>query len=281
MRFAIRCATLAFAITILNAPLCPAQADADTDLLKFEVASIKPTGPNRGSFQFFFLPGGKLRATGVTVSMLIVEAYDVRPFQISGPKWLTQDTFSILATPPDPARASKPILDFYLNAKAKEEDQHRARLQSLLADRFQLKVHRETREQQVYALVIAKGGAKVKAAQPGGALPPGFVMRRGQITGTSIALSYLVKALAGMLDRAVVNETGLDADYDFKLDWNPDAEAPPSLDGAGSSLGSSRPAQEGLSIFSALQDQLGLKLEPRKEPVNLVIVDKVERPSPN
>jgi hypothetical protein len=86
MRFVIRCATLAFATTILTVLLCPAQADADADLLKFEVVSIKPTGPDRGSFQFFFLPSGKLRATGVTVSMLIVEACDVRQFEISGPK---------------------------------------------------------------------------------------------------------------------------------------------------------------------------------------------------
>jgi len=117
----------------------------------------------------------------------------------------------------------------------------------------------------------------VQAAPQSGALPPGFVMHRGQITASRVALSCLVKALAGMLNRAVVNETGLDADYDFTLDWNPDAEAPPSLDGTGSSV----PAQEGPSIFSALQDQLGLELEPRKGPVNLVIVDKVERPSPN
>jgi uncharacterized protein (TIGR03435 family) len=277
MRFFIPCAILAFAITILSVPQCAAQADADADLSKFEVVSIKPTGPNRGSFQFFFLPGGKLRATGVTVSMLIVEAYEVRPFQISGPKWLTQDTFSIQATPPNPARASKPILNLYLNAKAQEEDQHKARLQSLLADRFQLKIHRETREQQVYALVIAKGGAKVQAAQSGVASTPALTMHPGQITGSNVALSYLVRTLAGMLSRSVIDKTGLDADYDFKLDWNPDEEAPPSLDGTGSSA----PAQEGLSIFNALQDQLGLKLEARKGPVNVIIVDKVVKPSPN
>jgi uncharacterized protein (TIGR03435 family) len=138
-----------------------------------------------------------------------------------------------------------------------------------LAGRFKLAVHRESKETSGYALVIAKGGTKLQ--ESGG--PRGyFTVRTGLISGTRVSLRELTRALEGRLNRPVVDNTGLTAMYDIKLEWTPD-QVPRPPDGGDERLG----PDPGPSLFTALQDQLGLRLQTHKVPVDLVIVDHVEK----
>jgi uncharacterized protein (TIGR03435 family) len=171
-------------------------------------------------------------------------------------------------------------------------------LQPLLADRFQLKVHTEVRDLPVLTLVIAKGGPKLHEAKPGDTYPNGLkdfngqgggpgmmLMRPGQLTGQGLPLSSLARVLTQQLGSTVQDKTGLTGKYDLTLQWTPDRNgsampgAPePGLQGPGS--GGSTDAS-GPSIFSAIQEQLGLKLESQKGPVEVLVIDHVETPSEN
>jgi uncharacterized protein (TIGR03435 family) len=176
-------------------------------------------------------------------------------------------------------------------------------LQSLLEDRFQLKTHRETKELPVLTLVSNRGGFKLPAPRDGvcvdspadaaaewagggrmaapGELPPAkgrcgsAIVSVAQIRGGKIAMSELVRALSMVLGRSVIDKTGFTALFDVQLDFVPDETTPampPPPPGSGIS---------GVSIAQALQEQLGLRLEPAKGPVELIVVDQAERPSPN
>jgi uncharacterized protein (TIGR03435 family) len=229
--------------------------------LKFEVASVKPSAPDaQGMFTRYF-PGGGLRFTGATLRNLISIAYGVRPFQISGgPKWIDTDRFDIDArlTTSDGAHPVNPGL----TTEA---------LRSLLADRFLLTLHHETREQSVFALVVAKGGPKLQESTESENLIRS--MGRGSIKGQGVALGSLVVNLANELGRPVIDKTGLTGKYSFELKWD---ASPPS---AAESSAASDP--DGGSIFTALQEQLGLRLESQKGPVRVLVVDRAERPSEN
>jgi uncharacterized protein (TIGR03435 family) len=259
--------------------------------LAFEVVSIKVN--HSGTQQFGLgLPPGRMTATNVTVKRLIEFAYQdnrkslqLRDDQISGgPAWINSDRFDIDAKVEDSMIEKEKTLPF-----SEWANQVRLMLQSLLADRFQLKVQFETKEMPEYALVLAKGGSKLAASTVAplgpvvsGPPPPGGPRLRqvpGQITGTGMGIGNLVDALAQQRDlegRAVVDQTGLKDRYDFTLHWTPEVQGGPNgpvLDSA--------PAPDELSIFTALQEQLGLKLEATKGPVQLVVIDHVEEPSPN
>jgi uncharacterized protein (TIGR03435 family) len=301
----------------------------------FEVASIKPSAAQGGmmiKMQIGTSPGGRYTATGVTVRMLIQQAYDLKDYQISGaPGWLSTERYDIVA------KAETPNIS---------REQLRVLLQSLLAERFNLKVRRETKELPIYALVVAKDGPKMPKSenQPGpgtdpqppgvsktgeaGAAPPikmagtggapiilsgvgpggaggmtaagggggggsiavmstsaggkgNAVMKMGpgQINAKGAPMSFLVSLLTMQLGRPVLDKTGLEGNYDITLQYAPDEtqrgltvgapEAPPSAD-----IG-------GPSIFTALQDQLGLKLEAQKGPVEILVIEHVDRPSPD
>ncbi len=236
--------------------------------LKFEVASVKPSAPDAPGITRY-LPGGGLRFTGATLQNLISIAYDVRPFQISGgPKWIDTDRFDIDArlTTSDAASPANPGLT--------REDQWKAGegLKSLLADRFLLTFHEGTREQSLFALVVAKRGPKLQNSTES----EGFIRRaagRGSIKGQSVALRLLVLNLANELGQPVIDKTGLTGKYTFELKWDA------SLPSAAQSSVVSDP--EGSSIFTALQEQLGLRLESQKGPVRVLVVDRAERPSEN
>ncbi len=236
--------------------------------LKFEVASVKPSGPDAPGMSNRYLSGGGLRFTGATLQNLISIAYDLRPFQISGgPKWIDTDRFDIDArlTTSDAAPPANPGLT--------REDQRKAAegLRSLLADRFLLTFHQETREQSLFALVVAKRGAKLGESTES----ESFIRRvgRGSIKGQAVALRLLVLNLANELGRPVIDKTGLTGKYTFELKW--DASLPSA---AQSSVA---PEPDGGSIFTALQEQLGLRLESQKGPVSVLVVDRAERPSEN
>ena len=230
----------------------------------FEVASVKPSEGLGGLTRY--LPNGGIRFTGVTMKSLVSIAYGVRPFQvIGGPGWIDTDGFEVDASPPiesgspaDPATLSR------------EQRKVGERLRSLLADRFGLTVHSETREQPVYSLVVAKGGPKLK--EPADKSQNFIRGGRGSIIGQSVVLRLLVMNLSNQLDRPVIDKTGLTGSYDFELKWTPDAGPdgpPPPSD------------TDAPSLFTALSDQLGLKLESAKGPVQVWVIDGVERPSLN
>jgi uncharacterized protein (TIGR03435 family) len=222
----------------------------------FEAASIK-LHPEPITFSSESLRGATLSDTALTLRNLIEDAYRVRPDQISGgPNWLSSNHYDIIA------KAA--------GEEALTEDRARQMLQTLLADRFQLKVHREMRETPVYELVVGKNGSKLKEAATdakGGssthAAPAGMHMEVSKGTMDSLA-----RQLSNTAGRPVINKTGLTGFYAFTLDWFP-ATRTQDAD------------SDVASIFAAVQEQLGLKLESAKAPVETIIVDSAEKPSEN
>jgi bla regulator protein blaR1 len=226
--------------------------------LTFDVASIKPSAEIRGTFTRY-LPGGGLQVSGATLKFLISMSYGVRDFQIVGaPAWADSDRFDI------EARMDTPPGDESRNTTK--------RLATLLIDRFQLVYHRETREQPVYALVIAKGGPKFQeSTETRGGIGSG----NASITGHGVGIGLLALNLSNLLGRRVVDKTGLTAKYDFELKWAPD----PAQPDAGAFGGP--PDPNGPSLFTALPEQLGLRLESERGPVEMLLIDRAEKPSAN
>jgi uncharacterized protein (TIGR03435 family) len=244
---------------------------------EFEVASIKPSAPmamGRMRVGVEMMPGGRVSMTGVTARFLIQQAYGVRDFQIvGGPDWMKSDRYDITAKPEEAASG----------------DQVKEMMKSLLKDRFKLEFHRETKELPTYALVVAKGGARLKKSemQDGGGDGPGrggagrggmMRMGRGQINAQGIEMAGLVNQLSQQLGRSVIDKTELTGDYDIKLEWTPDANEGGAFRGA-EVHEEARP--EGPSLYTALQEQLGLKLESSKGMVEILTVDKAEKPTGN
>jgi bla regulator protein blaR1 len=217
--------------------------------LTFDVASVKPSAETRGMFGGF-LPGGSLRLSGATLKNLISLAYSVRGFQISSaPSWADSARFDINArmdTPP-----------------ADESRNTTRRLANLLADRFQLAFHRETKEQQIYALTAAKGGPKFQESTEAKSL-----IRAGQgfVSGHATTIGLLALNLSNQLGRRVIDKTGLTGKYDFELKWTPEG---------------AQPGEDSPSLFTALTEQLGLRLESQRGPVEMLVIDRVEKPSEN
>jgi len=260
--------------------------------LKFDVASIKPSSSDDHRVAIMFQLGGGFRASGATLKMLLTEAYNVREFQISGgPKWIDSDRFDITAraersaaadSPAEPSALPPPMTD----AERKTvQEQVAQRLQALFADRFQLIVHHEAKEQQVYALVVGKNGSKLQPAQNNsGSLRQGMMrMGRGSVEGQGVGLEVLIRAISGQLGRPVIDRTGLTGRYDIKLQWTPDPGQNVTPLGGALPPGVEPPPSDpnGPTIFAALQEQLGLRLESAKAPVDLIVIDRVEKPSEN
>jgi uncharacterized protein (TIGR03435 family) len=225
---------------------------------------------------------------------LIRLAYGVEDNQISGaPKWVNSDKYEVEAKM-DGATAAE--LD-----KLSDDQSEPARLrmlQALLEDRFKLMLHRETKELPVYSLVVAKNGPKLQEAKPGepdgdGRTGPdgrpavgGHFMRmgRGQLNGHSLGMKEIVRLLSQQLGRTVVDRTGLTGNYDFSLQWTPDEGQPSAFKEpvGGQGPGSTPPPDSSEpSIFTAIQEQLGLKLESQKGPVEILVIDHAEKPSAN
>ncbi len=243
---------------------------------EFEVASIRPNPGNGGTSMG--AGEGSASEHNVTLKSLMVVAYRIQDFQISGgPGWTDSDRFDVEAKAAD--RNATP-------------DQVRLMLQSLLEDRFKLKLHRETRESSIYALVLDKGGLKMKLSadqiseEVNGPSPPGAGPNRGAIRfgkgsliGNAVTMALFTKMLSGSLDRTIVDKTGLAGRFDLRLQWTPDVGETPFSPG-----GDLLPAaadSSGVSIFAAIQEQLGLKLESQKGPVEMFVIDSVEKPSAN
>jgi bla regulator protein BlaR1 len=238
----------------------------------YTVASIKPNKSSDDRFMLRPMPGGGLTATGVTLKMLMGFAYGVFAYQISGgPAWIGTERWDIEAKT-DAVQGRLP------------PGQSGALLRALIEDRFQLKTRRESQEMPVYSLVITKNGPKLKPhpVDPANA-KPSAIFGGGSGTFTDSSMAVLAARLSEQLGRPVVDRTGLKGGYDFTLEWTP---APG--EGSAESIGlppRAEPPSAGdsnsPSIFTALQDQLGLKLESTKGPVDILVIDHVERPSEN
>jgi uncharacterized protein (TIGR03435 family) len=253
----------------------PTKTDPSIVIPQFDVISVKPAKDSMTRMQF--TPDG-LRGTGVTVRFLLYEGYGgINNEQVIGePGWTSTDGFDIEAKV---APADVPTL-----AKMTFE-QRRTMFQSILADRFKLAVHHETRELPIYVLSIAKGGPKLKQSAPDdpAATTPrrrGMMINNGKVTANDAQLSMLVTALSRNLGRTIIDKTGLTGNYDFSLQWaDNEGSAAPGADGAASAGAGA--ADPGASIFTAVQEQLGLKLESTKAPTDVIVIDHIERPSEN
>jgi uncharacterized protein (TIGR03435 family) len=225
----------------------------------FEVASIRlHQGPV--SMIGTTISGTRVTMTAYTVSNLITAAYGLEDYQVAGATgWIGSDRYDIAARPAGETTPSR--------------DQAHQMLQPLLAERFQLKFHRETKEMPVYALVKGKSGPKLK--ENTAANPPMLRMsskgRDTQMTFTGSPIEQLVRQLSHVpgVDRPVLDQTGLTGKYDFQLNLTAEQGGDPATGASGE------------SIFTAIEEQLGLKLELRKAPIGMVVIDHVERPSEN
>jgi uncharacterized protein (TIGR03435 family) len=255
------------------------------DLPRFEVASVKPDKASEGSTLLLTADG--LTAKRVTVKFLIKQAYGVEDDQISGaPGWLDSETYDVEAKVSSADLAALDKLD---------EKQRLRMIQPVLAERFQLKLHRAPKEIPVYALVIAKNGPKLHQAKPGDTYPdgikgpggkpggrPGMMMwSRGRLTAQGIPIASLLPPMTQQLERTVVDKTGLKGTYDITLLWTPEDDRAAMPNGAEGGRQGSSADSSGASIFTAIQEQLGLKLESQKGQVEGLVIDHVGRPSEN
>jgi len=245
-----------------------------------------------------WLPG-RFRFENAPVIFLIARvAYDVRDFQIlGGPSWIKSEMYTVDAKESDSLAEEMQKLPF-----EKRPEIGGLLVQSLLADRFKLKVHHETRMHPVYALVIAKNGPKLHEAIPGDTYPHGFKNldsptgagairtiatseRERAMSGQGIPIAALAPLLSRELQRTVLDQTGLKGKYDISLTWNPELSLAGMAQGpeSGRPGGASTPPPESSvpSIFTAIQEQLGLKLLSTKGPVEVIVIDHIERPSEN
>jgi len=233
----------------------------------FEAASIKPNNSGENFISVRLIPGGSVRAINATLESVITTAWQIPDFELAEvPGWAKSERWDIEAKGSGDAPPPETL----------------GKLKSLLADRFHLRVHTETREMPVYALLIAKGGARLPPAReecfdPKAGIPPpspaarpcgGFNRGPNQLLGARDTTANLAQVLAKTLGRSVIDKTGLTATFDVTLKWTPDNLLPDTDNDAG-------------SMFTALQEQLGLRLESQKGPVNVLVIDSAERASAN
>jgi bla regulator protein blaR1 len=298
---------------------------ASTPAGSFEVATVKPTKPGSMGMMLRIRPGGRFAANGITVKFLLQEAYNVKDQQIAGaPPWVESERFDIDAKAEDSEGAAMDKLP-----PEQRKDRLMQMMQSLLADRFKLALGHEKKEMAVYALVVAKGGPKLKPStfdpskfkpsdkppdgpppKPSGPPVPGkaggpprggegiWMQGPGQLNLMAAQLPMFVNVLSRLTGRIVIDKTGLTGRYDCSLHWTPDPSEGPMIPGGpkgGAGFGPGpgpgvqtpdgappqAPEASGPSLFTALQEQLGLKLEPQKAPVDILVIEHVEKPSEN
>jgi uncharacterized protein (TIGR03435 family) len=290
---------VALAATLLTAPRPHAQSFSapagsvpapDPNVpLYFEAATIKPSDPKAppGS-GIRRQPGGRFSTINAPLRMLVTFAFQIQNYQLVAPGWIADDRYDIVAKMEgDPP----PVIP------GTGADHMMLATRTLLADRFKMKMHRETREMDIYALVMAKPGGKPGPAlnpagdackaqnfagrgapAPGAPPPPvcGVQMVLGRIRFGGYPLSLFTSAVSGQLGRFVIDRTGLEGNWDFELTYTPEQRgtAPPGAD-----LPTSDP--NGPSLFTAVQEQLGLKFEATKGPVDVIVIDSIEKPTPD
>jgi uncharacterized protein (TIGR03435 family) len=242
--------------------------------MRFDVATIKPYGVRDGNFMIRPMPGGTFRAVGATLKMLMMFAYNLKAFQILGAaEWVGLDLWDVQAK----AEGVEGRL-------SREESQ--AMVRNLLEDRYQLKVHREARNLPVYALVALRpvGGKLAAASQhldEAGICPCGL----GSLAPSRATMKMLADQLSVQLWRVVIDKTALTGEYSFRLDWAPaqGEYGPEALGLPPPAAGEPPPnvVNNGLSIFDALKEQLGLRLVSQKGRVEVLVIDRAGKPDPN
>ncbi len=235
----------------------------------FEVATIKPSNP-ANTAQIVTLRGTEVIATNATVRDLINLAYWLHPKQVTGgPAWMESEKYDMAGKPDVPGQPNV--------------DQMKMMIQKLLADRFQLKFHFEKRDLSAYAVRIAKTGAKIVRSQDDPKGLPGFYFGRAA-AGTTLTfrnspMSQVTAVLQNIMDKPVVDQSGLAEKYDFTLTFTLDPAQAVRLGGA--PLPAAVNPDAAPDVFAAFEQQLGLKLESTKAPVDVMVIDKVDRPSEN
>ena len=235
----------------------------------YEVATIKPSDPAHPGGGFT-LQGRHLVARNFTVQGLITLAYNLHPKQLTGgPEWLTTDHFDLDVLPDHEGLPSL--------------DQARGIVRKLLADRFALKFHEDTKELSVYVLSTAKTGPKFSKSSSDPSSPPGLGGPPGRMMVRNASMAEFAQVMQGVLDRPVVDQTGLKDRYDLQLRWTPDESQyggrtlPPQNNGDGSAANADPPPP----LFTAIQEQIGLKLDAMKAPVKVMVIESVQKPSEN
>jgi uncharacterized protein (TIGR03435 family) len=280
-------ATIAIALAILAAPGGWTQQPTARPQVEVAVIRLSAAGGDQGNVS---INPVRFVVRNLSIQRLIYIAYKVKADQIiGGPKWVNSDPYDITATVEDMSGDNFPLM-----------------LQTLLEDRFKLKVHRDTKEGSVYDLTLAKGGVKMQPTKQGSCVPLDLSKKRppptpderrcgswtvngpGLRSGTGIPMTdsagvgfqSLTGQLSLVLDKPVIDKTGLSGLFDVELKWSPDetgSQAAPAGDS-----GQPAPAvDEGPSIFTAVREQLGMELKPAKGPVTVLVIDSVERPSEN
>jgi uncharacterized protein (TIGR03435 family) len=259
---------------------------------RFEVASVRPNVSGNPGGSLRRQPGGRMDAVNMPLRMLILFAYQLQQLRlVGGPDWMATDRFDIAAKlegdpPPADPRSGPDALALALR--------------TLLADRFNLKVHYEMRELDIFALVPARSAGNPgpvlersmqdcspAALRARGSEPPpagaagasvfcGMQLGPGRLRAGGMPLSQVANTLSGLVGRVVVDRTGLSGNWDFELVFDPSTVA-----GVRPGADFSPSAPDAPSIFTAIQEQLGLKLEPTKGPAEVLVVDSVERPTPD
>jgi len=234
----------------------------------FEVATIKPVDPDAKAGRYIIMQGtNRFVEKAYTLKLLIAAAYDLNPRTISGgPGWIESDHYDIVAVTPGEVRPT--------------HDEQMSMLRNLLADRFKLTFHREQKVFSIYELEVAKSGPKLKASTAAPDDPPALIStvypQRIVMPARNVTMSDLARLMQrAILDRPVVDKTGLTGRYDFDLEWAPDETQ------FGGEVPVASAEAPSLPLFSAIQQQLGLRLEATKGPVAALVVDKAERPSAN
>jgi uncharacterized protein (TIGR03435 family) len=233
----------------------------------FDAASVKLNTAGNGGINMR-TQHGRLTVENASVFQIIQQAFLVKQFQLSGgPAWIMTERYNI------DARMEKDDIS---------DDDLWFSLQPLLANRFHLKFHRETKTMPVFSLVLAKAGPKFQAHKEGAdgkdrqRLGVSIGSGRGKLTATKTTMASFADSLGQQVDRIIVDNTGLKGKYDFTLEWSPE-----NHEGSIVSAVEEKVGLTGLSIFEALPQQLGLKLESTKGPVQVIVVDSVDRPTSN
>ena len=254
---------------VVNAPQSRAQSQAgSTAPLTFKVVSIKRVDSEMHNEALNFAPDGGLTMANTTLKTLVAFAYDVREFQISGgPAWFGSERYDIRIKPERPEGPAD-LREMTEDQQRLLFDRLRQRLRALLAERFQLTIHRDTKGPPVYALVLAKNGPKLQAANESG--HQFLIDGRGQITAGGMSIERLAETLSNRLGRPVLDQTGLKGEFDCKMEWTPDPGGP---------MPRRAPGETPNALFTAVQEQLGLKLESAR--AEIIVVDRAEKPSEN
>ncbi len=235
----------------------------------FEVAAIKPTDPaevGRMGTGMFTYPGGRVLVHNCSVSYIALQAFDEQKILYpNAPSWWNDERFEVDAKPPADSKASKSTP---FSIKLPPNAEQREMLQTLLAERFQLKYHRETKEENVYLLTAGKSLKLQESTDPkmypwAGSFGGGAFSGDG-IAGMNITMEQLSRRLTQVMGRPVLDRTGLTAAFDFKYRYASDGDRPDLV-----------------SALIASLDALGLKIQAAKAPMEIIVIDHVERPSPN